>query len=100
MDLTNATLERGKCALNDTESASLLHLAVQLHQQSGGCELTAALLGLGADPNAPDEEGDTPLAHARYFGARGVICDLLRDFGASVRGPYFEAVEALHGGRN
>jgi len=47
------------------------------------------LIKKGADLAAGDAEGDTPLAHARYFGAKEIY-QVLEGNGAELGGPFYK----------
>lgn len=54
----------------------------------GTYELAQLLIRKKADMNKGDREGDSPLAHARYFHAKE-LKDLLEGQGAKVQGPFY-----------
>lgn len=83
----NTRLRQGE-GIRDTRSGTLLHACCAMHQREGADVLVELLLHLRADANAPDAEGDSPLAHARYFGAVKMY-GLLERSGATVSGPYY-----------
>lgn len=70
--------------------------ATALHRAAGrGCAgVVRALLDAGADPNAADGEGDTPLVWACEFGA-GECVELLLAGGARLSGRGTELMSAL-----
>jgi len=49
--------------------ATPLHACVAMHTLPGAYETAQLLIKLGADLNAGDAQGDSPLAHTRYFRA-------------------------------
>lgn len=83
----NTRLRQGE-GIRETRSGTLLHACCALHNQEGVDFLTELLLHLNADTSAPDHEGDSPLAHARYFGANKIY-EILQQHGARVSGPYY-----------
>uniref|UniRef100_A0A7S4SFP7 Ubiquitin-like domain-containing protein n=1 Tax=Alexandrium monilatum TaxID=311494 RepID=A0A7S4SFP7_9DINO len=86
----NIRLRRGQ-GIRDTSSGCPLHVCCAQHQRPGAAALAELLLQLNADPNSLDGEGDTPLAHARYFRAENVAA-VLRAHGAKVQGPYYNTL--------
>lgn len=83
----NVRLPQGQ-GIRDTSSGTPLHACCALHRLPNVTALVQLLLQLGADPIAPDGEGDSPLAHARYFGADEVY-KVLQRHGAKIQGPYY-----------
>lgn len=72
-----------------TAACGPLHMVSALHTQHKAALAVAILLiGSGADLMLEDEEGDTPLAHARYHGAEQIY-EVLKAHGARIEGPYF-----------
>lgn len=90
----NTRLHRGEGIL-DTSSGSPLHACCAQHKRPGTAALAELLLHLGADHSIADSEGDTPMAHARYFGADNVR-DVLKAHGAKVAGPYYSTLFTAH----
>mmetsp|Transcript_24071 Transcript_24071/g.55598 ORF Transcript_24071/g.55598 Transcript_24071/m.55598 type:complete len:367 (+) Transcript_24071:71-1171(+) len=83
----NTRLPRG-LGVQDTNHGTLLHACCAMHTAPGAAPLMELLLRLGASLDAPDAEGDPPLAHARYFGAHELY-DVLEVHGARLTGPYY-----------
>jgi ankyrin repeat protein len=83
----NVRLGRGQ-GIAATSSGTPLHACCAMHRQRGALEIAQVLVRRGADLAAGDGEGDTPLAHAKYFNARNVF-DMLKDAGAMVDGPFY-----------
>mmetsp|Transcript_53826 Transcript_53826/g.99502 ORF Transcript_53826/g.99502 Transcript_53826/m.99502 type:complete len:366 (-) Transcript_53826:102-1199(-) len=83
----NTRLPRG-LGVQDTNHGTLLHACCALHSAPGAAPLMELLLRGGASLDAPDAEGDPPLAHARYFGAHELY-ELLEAHGARLTGPYY-----------
>ena len=67
----------------DTFGCTPLHCASE-RRDSKGCSVVRLLLEHGADVNAPDVFGGTPLCKASFFGALEVV-RLLLEHGADVR---------------
>jgi len=65
-----------------------LHVCAALHRLPGAFETAQLLVRLRADLNAGDAEGDSPLAHARYYGAREIHA-LYEGSGALLLGPFY-----------
>jgi len=65
-----------------------LHACAAMHKLPGAFETAQLLVKLGADLNAGDAEGDTPLAHTRYFRANEMH-ELYTHKGAKMMGPYY-----------
>merc|ERR1712217_275722 len=86
----NFRLRRGE-GVRDTGSGTPLHALCAMHHQPGAVAVVELLLRLRADAGASDAEGDSPLAHARYFGATDIY-SVLEDRGAKLQGPYYSAV--------
>mmetsp|Transcript_7643 Transcript_7643/g.27995 ORF Transcript_7643/g.27995 Transcript_7643/m.27995 type:complete len:97 (-) Transcript_7643:268-558(-) len=53
--------------------------------------VVALLCRLRADLDAKDAEGDSPLSHARYFGAEAIY-EVLERQGAKLEGPYYSSL--------
>jgi hypothetical protein len=72
--------------------ANPLHACAAMHCRGmmlpGAYEIAQVLITLGADLNAGDAEGDTPLAHARFFIAEE-LHELYRSRGAVLAGPFY-----------
>lgn len=83
----NVRLRRGE-GVRDTDHGCPLHACCALHERLGVSALAELLCRLRADPAAKDCEGDSALAHARYFGA-GEIYEVLKEHGAKVEGPFY-----------
>lgn len=83
----NARLRRGE-GVRDTDYGAPLHACCALHDKVGATALAELLCRMRADPAARDCEGDSALAHARYFGA-GDVFDVLTAHGAKVEGPFY-----------
>jgi len=83
----NTRLPRG-LGVQDTNHGTLLHACCAMHTAPGAEALVELLLRLGANLEAPDAEGDPPLAHARYFGANDLY-QVLQTHGARLTGPYY-----------
>lgn len=86
----NLRLQPGE-GIHDTSSGTPLHACCALWQRPGAAAVAGLLCRLGADVKAPDAEGDSPLSHARYFGADEVY-NVLEAFGAKLQGPYYSAL--------
>ncbi|CAJ1341257.1 unnamed protein product [Effrenium voratum] len=84
----NTWLRRGDGVM-DTSGGTPLHACCAQHGQPGAAAVVALLLRMRADINAGDSEGDSPLAHARYFGAKEIE-QLLRQHGGQLKGPYYQ----------
>merc|ERR1712130_1069697 len=65
-----------------------LHACAAMHRLPGAYETAQLLICLRADLNAGDAEGDSPLAHARYFEAHELHA-LFKGRGAKLEGPYY-----------
>eukprot|EP00930_Biecheleria_cincta_P061522 TRINITY_DN4709_c0_g1_i1.p1 TRINITY_DN4709_c0_g1~~TRINITY_DN4709_c0_g1_i1.p1 ORF type:complete len:369 (-),score=74.36 TRINITY_DN4709_c0_g1_i1:139-1245(-) len=83
----NCQLRRGE-GVRDTSQGTPLHACAALFRLPGSYETAQLLIAKGADLDAPDEEGDSPLAHARYFGAHELY-RLYSGHGASLTGPFY-----------
>ena len=66
-----------RLTLYDEESQCLLSLAIGGIHMRGQSPATLLLLGLGADPNFPNWDGDTPLHQASFFGLTPIVALLL-----------------------
>lgn len=86
----NTRLRRGE-GVQDTDSGSPLHAMCAMHQVPGAVPVVLLLLRMRADPDAKDGEGDSPLAHAKYFGAKEIHA-VLQSHGAKLGGPYYSTV--------
>jgi len=84
----NIWLRRGE-GVQDTSGGTPLHAMCAQHMQLGASAVVQLLCRLRADVNAGDSEGDSPLAHARYFGAKEIE-EVLRQYGGKLRGPYYQ----------
>lgn len=80
-------LRRGE-GIQATGSGTPLHACCAMHREQGSYEVAQLLIRKKADLQAGDSEGDTALAHARYFGADGLF-ELLQGNGAMISGPYY-----------
>lgn len=80
-------LRRGQ-GIRATESGTMLHACAANHRQPGMYELAQLLIHKKSDLNAGDSEGDTPLAHARYFHAPDLY-KLYSGHGGNVAGPFY-----------
>merc|ERR1712070_145328 len=78
----------------DPNFAGPLHACAAMHGVPGAYETALLFISRGADLNAGDAEGDTPLAHARYFRASSELFRLYEGRGAKVSGPFYGRVEA------
>lgn len=85
----NTRLRRGQ-GIQDTTDGTPLHACCAL-RVPGVLALAELLLRLGANPDSPDHEGDSPLAHAQHFDAQEMQA-LLRARGAKLAGPYYSMV--------
>jgi ankyrin repeat protein len=83
----NTTLERGQ-GIRATSRGTPLHACCAMHRQPGAYEVAQLIIKMKADMSKGDAEGDTPLAHAKYFGASQIF-QLLESNGAVVAGPYY-----------
>eukprot|EP00931_Biecheleriopsis_adriatica_P051273 TRINITY_DN29719_c0_g1_i1.p1 TRINITY_DN29719_c0_g1~~TRINITY_DN29719_c0_g1_i1.p1 ORF type:complete len:339 (-),score=61.87 TRINITY_DN29719_c0_g1_i1:67-1029(-) len=83
----NTILRRGE-GVADTDGGTPLHALCAQHELPGASAVVELLCRLKADINAGDREGDSPLAHARYFNAKD-IHSVLQAHGAQVKGPYY-----------
>lgn len=81
-------LSRGE-GVQATGEGSPLHACAAMHRLPGAYEVAQLLIQKKANLQAGDSEGDTPLAHARYFSATELF-GLLEGAGAEVRGPFYE----------
>jgi len=86
----NMRLRRGD-GVRDTGHGTPLHACCALHRLPGVVPVAELLLRLKADPCDQDEEGDTPLAHARYFQADDLF-EVLQQRGGRLDGPYYSIV--------
>merc|ERR1712150_290400 len=72
----------------DEEFARPLHACAAMHRFPGAYETSQLLIAWGADLNAKDREGDTTMAHVRYFGATE-FQPLYSGHGARLAGPFY-----------
>mmetsp|Transcript_7644 Transcript_7644/g.27996 ORF Transcript_7644/g.27996 Transcript_7644/m.27996 type:complete len:333 (-) Transcript_7644:268-1266(-) len=86
----NLRLQRGE-GLWDTSSGAPLHACCSLHAKPEAAAVVALLCRLRADLDAKDAEGDSPLSHARYFGAEAIY-EVLERQGAKLEGPYYSSL--------
>jgi hypothetical protein len=86
----NIRLHRGE-GVQDTDSGTPLHALCAMHRVPGSAAVVQLLLRLRADPDSKDAEGDSPLAHAKYFGAKEIHA-ILQSHGAKLGGPYYSKV--------
>lgn len=89
----NMRLSHGQGILG-THAGCPLHACCQLHEKAwwhgrGTAQLAQVLVALGADTNAADAEGDTPLAHAKLFRADAELVEVLKNEGGLLAGPYY-----------
>eukprot|EP00435_Cladocopium_sp_Y103_P008319 s502_g2.t1 len=82
-------LRRGE-GIRATENGTLLHACAANHKLPGMYELAQLLIHKKANLDAGDSEGDTPLAHARYFNAPDLY-KLYSGSGATLAGPFYAA---------
>eukprot|EP00927_Polykrikos_kofoidii_P052090 TRINITY_DN45862_c0_g1_i1.p1 TRINITY_DN45862_c0_g1~~TRINITY_DN45862_c0_g1_i1.p1 ORF type:complete len:379 (+),score=47.46 TRINITY_DN45862_c0_g1_i1:72-1139(+) len=80
-------LRRGD-GVQHTHTGYPLHACCALHRWPGSTAVAVLLCHLRADMQAKDSEGDTPLAHARFFDAKDIHC-ALHARGAKIQGPYY-----------
>lgn len=83
----NTRLNRGQ-GVQDTSFGTPLHACCALHNEPGAVPTAELLLTLGANPCSPDGEGDSPLAHAKYFDAPELY-GVLQQRGGRMVGPYY-----------
>jgi hypothetical protein len=83
----NTELRRGE-GIRATGRGRPLHACCALKSHEGAYETAQLLITLGADMSLGDQEGDTPLAHAKYFGATEIFALYERN-GAMVGGPFY-----------
>jgi hypothetical protein len=91
----NTKLVRGQ-GIRATSSGSPLHACCALHMCAGSAEIAHLLIRMKANLAAGDAEGDTPLAHAKYFGAHEMF-DMLKDSGAQMGGPFYRLSSNMFG---
>lgn len=89
-------LRRGE-GIRATENGTLLHACAANHKQPGMYEVAQLLIHKKANLDAGDSEGDTPLAHARYFNAPDLY-KLYSGSGATLAGPFYAAARWEHRG--
>lgn len=65
-----------------------MHACAAMHMKPGAYEVAQLLIRKKANLAAGDSEGDSPLAHARYFRAAELF-HLLQGHGAKIAGPYY-----------
>lgn len=82
---------------SDATFGTPLHALAAMHALPGAYETAQLLIKLRADLNAADTEGDTPLAHARYFRAQA-LHELYSGKGAKLSGPYYRRFQAAQDG--
>lgn len=87
-------LRRGE-SIRATENGTLLHACAANHKQPGMYEVAQLLIHKKANLDAGDSEGDTPLAHARYFNAPDLY-KLYDGSGATLAGPFYAAARWEH----
>ena len=87
-------VESGQASVKDvtTDGLSLLHTASGL----GLKELVGFLIGAGADVNASDEDGDTPLHRATSRGDNSEVARLLIEHGGDIASVAVDNRTALH----
>jgi len=83
----NGFLRRGQ-GVEATSRGVPLHACCAHAGCPGSYEVAQLLLRKRADTTLGDSEGDTPLAHAKYFHA-DQIYDLLQNNGAKIDGPFY-----------
>lgn len=93
----NVTLRRGE-GVRATSSGTPLHACCAMHKLPGSTEVAQLLVTKKADLTAGDAEGDTPLAHAKYFGAEQLF-EVLESNGAEIGGPFYRMREGCFGRR-
>jgi hypothetical protein len=94
----NTRLKRGQ-GISATNSGTPLHACCANCRDPGSTEIAQLLINKRADLQAGDAEGDTPLAHAKYFGAQELF-DILKNNGAQIGGPYYRSTDAFFGRRS
>lgn len=80
-------LQRGQ-GIRNTSSGTTLHACCACHSAPGSYEVIVLLLRQRVDVTLGDAEGDTPLAHAKYYSADHLYA-LLETNGAEIAGPYY-----------
>lgn len=80
--------------LRDTTSGTPLHALCALHKKPGAVAVVALLCRLRANVDAHDNEGDSPLAHAKYFDAPEIYA-ILEKHGAQVQGPFYSRAHVV-----
>ncbi|CAJ1348673.1 unnamed protein product, partial [Effrenium voratum] len=88
---TETRLQRGQ-GIRATEQGTLLHACAANFRRPGFYEVAQLLIHRGANLDAGDSEGDTPLAHARYFDCQELF-QLYSGNGATVAGPFYSRWE-------
>lgn len=83
----NTRLSRGE-GIIDSSSGVPLHACCRFHRLPGAYEVVVLLLRCRADSSIGDAEGDTPLAHAKYYRAEALYA-LLDANGAELAGPFY-----------
>lgn len=87
-DSVNAKLSRGQ-GVQASSSGTPLHACCAMHKIPGATEVAQLLIRKRADLAAGDAEGDTPLAHAKYFCANELF-QILESNGAELGGPFYQ----------
>lgn len=82
----NTKLTRGQ-GVNGTSWGGPLHACCSMNC-FGTYELAQLLIRKKANMDMGDQEGDSPLAHARYF-RNSAMQDLLQGHGAQMKGPFY-----------
>lgn len=72
-----------------TSSGVPLHACCAMYRRPGALAVAQLLIRKKADMQAGDSEGDTPLAHAKYFRAEDLF-RLLEGNGAAISGPFYQ----------
>ncbi|CAJ1374195.1 unnamed protein product [Effrenium voratum] len=88
---TETRLQRGQ-GIRATEEGTLLHACAANFRRPGFYEVAQLLIHRGANLDAGDSEGDTPLAHARYFDCQELF-QLYSGNGATIAGPFYSRWE-------
>lgn len=93
--LTQMYKADGAQAPRGVDGKSVLHLATEWRRDTDRPAAIAALLSAGADPNVPDDRGNTPLHRASYGDCAECVSLLLRA-GAQVSARNSKGVTPLH----